>query len=65
METQTQMHRMGLNPLLTFYIDVDANANGKCEHTLTILFVLAKLSTVSSKYHVGVQKILPLFYSCS
>ena len=35
METQTQMHRMGLNPFLTFYIDVDvnANANVKCEHT--------------------------------
>ena len=34
METQTQMHRMGLNPFLMFYIDVDANANVKCEHTL-------------------------------
>ena len=35
METQTQTHRMGLNPLLTFYFDVDANANVRCEHTLT------------------------------
>ena len=36
METQTQMHRMGLNPFLTFYIDVGANANAnvKCEHNL-------------------------------
>ena len=39
METQTQMHRMGLNPFLTFYIDamlnIDANANAnvKCEYT--------------------------------
>ena len=33
METQTQMHRMGLNPFLTIYIDVDANANVRCEHT--------------------------------
>ena len=38
METQTQMHRMGLNLFLTFYIDVDAkaNANVKCEHTLKL-----------------------------
>ena len=36
METQTQMHRMGLNPFLTFYIDVDANANVRCEHTLNV-----------------------------
>ena len=38
METQTQTHRMGVNPFLTFYIDVDANANAnvKCEHTLTL-----------------------------
>ena len=35
METQTQTHRMGLNPFLTFYIDVDANANVKCEHSIT------------------------------
>ena len=42
METRTQMHRMGLNPFLTFSIDavlnfdsdIDANANVKCEHTL-------------------------------
>ena len=40
MEMQTQMHGMGLNPFLMFYIDailnVDANAdaNVKCEHTL-------------------------------
>ena len=40
METQTEMHRMGLNPFLTFYIDAmlnvdaSANANVKCEHTL-------------------------------
>ena len=40
MEMQTEMHRMGLNPFLTFYIEamlnVDANANAKvkCEHTL-------------------------------
>ena len=41
METQTQMHGMGLNPLLTLYIDamlnvdgdIDAKANVKCEHT--------------------------------
>ena len=38
METQT--HRMGLNPFLTFYIEVllnvdaDANANVKHQHTL-------------------------------
>ena len=35
METQTQMHRVGLNPFLKFYIEamlnVDANANVKCE----------------------------------
>ena len=42
MESQTQMHRMGLNPFLTFYIDamlrVDANANAnvKCEHTISL-----------------------------
>ena len=39
------MHRMGLNPFLTFYIDAmlnfdddvdaDAKANVKCEHTVT------------------------------
>ena len=38
MEMQTQTHRMGLNPFLTFYIDamlnVDANANIKCEHAI-------------------------------
>ena len=44
METQMHMHRMDLNPFLTFYIDamlnfdsdVDANANAnvKCEHTI-------------------------------
>ena len=38
MEMQTQTHRMGLNSFLTFYIDamlnVDANANVKCEHTI-------------------------------
>ena len=40
METQTQTHRMGLNPFLTFYIEVmlnvdaDANANVKHQHTL-------------------------------
>ena len=34
METQTQTHRMGLNPFLSFYIDVDANVNVKCEHTI-------------------------------
>ena len=28
---------MGLNPFLTFYIDVDANANVKCEHTFTVM----------------------------
>ena len=39
METQTQMHRMGLNPFLTFYIDGDANANVKCEKTFTVLNV--------------------------
>ena len=35
METQTQKHRMGLIPFLTFYIDVVANANAKlkCEHS--------------------------------
>ena len=54
METQTYMHRMGLNPFLTFYIDtmlnfdgdVDANtnANVKCEHTITrICFVACNL----------------------
>ena len=37
METQTQMHRMGLNPFLMFYIvamlnvDRNANANIKCK----------------------------------
>ena len=36
METQTQTHRMGLNPFLTFYIDVDANANVKCEQTFKL-----------------------------
>ena len=45
METQTQMHRMGLNPFLTFYINtmlnVYANANVKCEHT--IRFVVKQL----------------------
>ena len=35
-QTQTQMHRMGLNPFMTFYItlNVDANANIKCEQPL-------------------------------
>ena len=44
MEMQTHMHRMGLNPFLTFYLDamlnfdgdVDANANDKCEHTIRL-----------------------------
>ena len=36
METQTQTYRMGLNPFLTFCIDVDANANVKCEHTFKL-----------------------------
>ena len=45
METQMHTHRMGMNPFLMFYIDtmlnldgdVDANAdaNVKCEHTIT------------------------------
>ena len=37
MGTETQTHRMGLNPFLTFYIGVDANANAnvKCEHTFS------------------------------
>ena len=35
------MHRMGLNPFLTFYMlnfdgDIDANANVMCEHTITM-----------------------------
>ena len=38
MEMQTQMHRICLNPFLTFYIhimlNVDANANVKCEQAL-------------------------------
>ena len=42
-QTQTQTHRMGLNPFLTFYIDAmlntDTNANIKCEHTLSIVFM--------------------------
>ena len=40
METQTQMHRMGLNSFLMFSVDnvkldgdVDANTNVKCERT--------------------------------
>ena len=48
METQMHTHRMGLNPFLTFYIDamlnfdgdVDANANVKCEHTVTEVLLL-------------------------
>ena len=50
METQTHTHRMGLNPFLTFYIDamlnfdgdVDANANAnvKCEHTISFQCVI-------------------------
>ena len=40
METQTQKHRIGLNPVLMFYIDamlnIDANPNVKCEHTITV-----------------------------
>ena len=38
MVTQTQTHRMGLNPFLKFYMDamsnIDANANVNCEQTL-------------------------------
>ena len=39
METQTQTHRMGLNPFLMFYIDVDANANAnvKCGHSIIMM----------------------------
>ena len=39
MVMQTQTHRMGLNPFLTVYIDVDANANAKvkCEHTSILI----------------------------
>ena len=50
MEMQTQMHRMGLNPFLTFYIDAmlnvdtNANANGKCEHTFSMLLSIATIS---------------------
>ena len=39
-ETQTKTHRKGLNPFLTFYIDVmlnvdaNTNINVKCEHIL-------------------------------
>ena len=42
METQTQTHRMGLNPFLMFYIDAmlnfdgDIDANVKCEHTIKV-----------------------------
>ena len=36
MERQTQTHRMGLNPFLTFYFDVDTNAKVKCEQTFTL-----------------------------
>ena len=42
MEMQTQTHRIGLNPFLTFYIDamlnVDANANAyiKCEQSIRV-----------------------------
>ena len=46
METQMHTRRMGLKPLLTFYIDVmlnfdgdvDANANVECEHTLSLFY---------------------------
>ena len=36
METQTQTHRVGLNPFCVFDGDIDANANSnaKCEQTL-------------------------------
>ena len=41
MVTQRQTHRMGLNPFLTFYIDavLNVDANVKCEHTLSIVFM--------------------------
>ena len=46
METQTQTHRMDLNSFLTFYFDamlnIDANVNVKCEHTLSIVFMKNK-----------------------
>ena len=43
MEMQIQMHKMGLNPFLMFYIDAmlnfdsDVDANVKCEHTITAI----------------------------
>ena len=47
MEMQTQMQKMGLNPFLTFYIDIDANvnANVRCEHTFihVIIHISAEL----------------------
>ena len=49
METQTQTHRMGLNPFLTFYIDamlnVDANGNVpvNCEHTIKTIKLFDEL----------------------
>ena len=44
MVMQTQMHRMGLNPFFTFYIDAmlnvdgdaNADANVKSEHVFTV-----------------------------
>ena len=60
METQTHMHRMGLNPFLMFYIDamlnfdgdVNANANVKCEHTLTKWLFISQTSSPGIWYVV-------------
>ena len=53
MEMQMHTHKMGLNPFLTFYIDtmlnfdgdIDANANVKCEHTVTLSGMLDSVLT--------------------
>ena len=55
METQTQTHRMGLNPFLMFYIDVDANANVRCEHALTHLGKTYKGEWLTARHAIWIK----------
>ena len=62
METQTQMHRMGLRPFLTFYIDTMLNL------TVTLTQMQTQTSSVNRaliwilKFDLQVQKsILNIF----
>ena len=70
METQTQTHRMGLNQFLTFYIDVDANANSnvRCEHTFMANCVVHReflWPNVPNKFTANQNWFISSFMTCN